>query len=222
MLVDLEDHRAGAFENGPPGVVGDAQAAIALPVGPGHGDHRHVAADVPIPIEIGQGAQHHRQKGHQPPLLQLALIVADVPAVIGEALPLRVLLHDLDAGADDQAAPDLHVLHLALPGSQGPVHQLEKARAKAIIHPVAGPHRPGGLLRRYKFRLFACHVFCSFLALSHSAPAKRRCREKISLLHFTVSRPRCKELSVCPERAGFKIVKRWPKKNLVFFPKKSS
>ena len=47
-------------------------------------------------------------------------------------------------------------------------------------------------------------------------------REKISPYHFTVSRPRCKELSARPERAGFKIVKRWPKKNLVFFPKKSS
>ena len=184
VLVDLEDHRAGALEDGPPGVVGDTQTAIALPVGPGHRDHRHVTADVPIPIEIGQRPQHRRQKGHQTPLLQFALIVADVPAVIGEALPLRVLLHDLDAGADDQAAPDLHVSHLSLPGGQCPVYQLGKARAKAIVHPVAGLHRPGGLFRRNKFRLFSCHALDSFLAcVLFRSPSGRAADHRVLLLY---------------------------------------
>ena len=148
-LIDLKDHRAGVLKNGAPGIVGDAQSAVPLPVRPGDGHKGHIHPDMAA-VQLRQGPEHHGQELHQPPALQLALIVPDVPAVIGEGGLLRVALHHLDPGPDHQSAADLHVLQLLLPGGKGPVHQLREARAKAVVHPVAGADRLGGRLRGHK------------------------------------------------------------------------
>ena len=101
---------------------------------------------MPGPVQPGQGTEHHGQKAHQAPALELALIIPQMPAVIGERLLLRVLFHYLDAGADSQPAPDLYIGQLLFPLGQGPVHQLREAGPKAVIHPVAGTHRQPGCL----------------------------------------------------------------------------
>ena len=49
-LVDLEDHGAGALKNGAPGIVRNAQAAVAVLIRPGNGHKRHIAANVAIPV----------------------------------------------------------------------------------------------------------------------------------------------------------------------------
>ena len=94
-LVDLKDHRAGGLEDGTPGVVGDAQAAVALVIRQRDGDKCRVAADVPVPVEAGQGAQDHGQELDQATGLQLPLVIPQVPAVIVEGDLLRVALHHL-------------------------------------------------------------------------------------------------------------------------------
>ena len=90
LLVDFKNHGAGALKDGAPGIVGDTQAAVPLSVRPGHRYEGHVAADVPVPVQIGQGPQHGGHKLYQPPALELALIVPDVPAVICKGLLLQV------------------------------------------------------------------------------------------------------------------------------------
>ena len=64
-----------------------------------------------------------------------------MPAVVGERGLLRVALHHLDPGPDHQAAPDLDILQLLFSRRKRPVHQFGKARAKAVIYPVAGSNR---------------------------------------------------------------------------------
>lgn len=121
----------------------------------------------------------------------------------------------------NQAAPDLHVSHLSLPGGQCPVHQLGKARAKAIVHPVAGLHRPGGLFRRDKFRLFSCHALDSFLACLIPLPVGpgRRLSCSLTLRYlspvvkdFLPARkgPVLKSLSVDRKRISFSFPKKPP------------
>ena len=151
LLVDLKNYGAGALGDGPPGIVRDAQAAVPLSVRPGHRYEGHVAADVPVPVQIGQGTQHGGHEPHQPPALELALIVPDVPAVVCKGLLLRVLLHHLDPGADHQAAPDLHVPYGPFPPGQRPVQQLREAGAEAVVYPVAGLDRLNRLFGRDKF-----------------------------------------------------------------------
>ena len=159
-LIDLKDHRAGILKNGAPGIVGDAQAAVPLPVWPGDRHKGHVHPDIAA-VQLRQGPEHHRQEFHQPPALQLAFIVADVPAVIGEGGLLRVALHHLDPGPDHQSAADLHILQLLLPGGKRPVHQLREARAKTVVHPIAGMDRLGGRLRSHKFASVIVHIVSS-------------------------------------------------------------
>ncbi|SCH87278.1 Uncharacterised protein [uncultured Clostridium sp.] len=139
-LIDLKDHRTRVFKNRPPGIVGNSQAAVAVPIRFGHRDEGHIDPDI-APVELRQGPEHHRQKLHQPSALQLPLIVPDMPAVVGERGLLRVALHHLDPGPDHQAAPDLDVFQLLFSRRKRPVHQFGKARAKAVIYPVAGSNR---------------------------------------------------------------------------------
>ena len=158
-LVDLKDHRAGGLEDGTPGVVGDAQAAVALVIRQRDGDKCRVAADVPVPVEAGQGAQDHGQELDQATGLQLPLVIPQVPAVIVEGDLLRVALHHLDPGADDQSAADLHVCQPAFPGGQRPVHQLRISAAEAVVYPVTGADRPlRGHLRCHKFAPVKLHI----------------------------------------------------------------
>ena len=95
--------------------------------------------------------------------MQLALIVADVPAIIGEALLLGVALDDLDARADHEAAADLDILDLSLARRERLVQQLGEARAEAIVHPVAGAHGLHGLRSGDKFDRIISHVLSSRL-----------------------------------------------------------
>ena len=150
MLIDLKDHRARMLKNRAPGVVGDAQAAVALRIRPGDGNKGHVHPDV-VPVQLRQGTQHHGQKTDQAAALKLALIVADVPAVIGKGGLLGIALHHLDAGTDHQAAADLDIRQLFFSGGKGPVHQLRESCAKAVVDPVAGAHSLGGHLGSDKF-----------------------------------------------------------------------
>ena len=154
MLVDLKNDRAGALKDGAPGVVGDPKTAVALRVRLGDRNKCHVAADVLIAVEIGQRAQHDRQEFYQPAGLELALIVADVPAVVREALLLRITLDNLDALADNKPATHLHILDLSLARRKRLVQQLGEARAEAIVHPVAGAHCLDGFLWSDKLGCF--------------------------------------------------------------------
>ena len=89
--------------------------------------------------------------------MELPLIVADVPAIVGEALLLGVAFDDLNARTDHKAAAHLDVLDFSLTRSERAVEQFGKARAEAVIHPVAGLHRLDGLLRRDKLCLIVIH-----------------------------------------------------------------
>ena len=137
LLVDLKDHGACALKDGPPGVVGDAQSAVPLVVRGRDRHEGHIAADMLVPVQIGQGTEHGGQEFHQPPALEFALIVPDVPAVVREGLLFRVLLYHLDSGADHQTASDLHILYGPFPLGQRPVQQLREPRPEAVVHPVS-------------------------------------------------------------------------------------
>ena len=152
LFVDLEDHGAGVFKNRAPGVVGDAQTAVALVIGGGHGDKGHIHLDM-MAVQVGQRAQDHGHELHQTAALQLALVVADVPAVVVEAGLLRVALHHFDARTDHKTAADLHIGHLALACGQRLVQQLGIAAAKAVVDPVTGLHGLDRLLGRDIFAL---------------------------------------------------------------------
>ena len=119
VLVDLEDHGAGALKDRAPGIVRNAEAAVAVLIRLGDGNERHVTADVLVAVKIRQRAKHDGHEFHKAVFLELALIVADVPAVIAEALLLGVRLDDLDARADHKAAADLDVLHFTLARGEG-------------------------------------------------------------------------------------------------------
>ena len=131
------------------GIVGNAQAAVAVLIRPGNGHKRHIAADVAIPIQIGQRTQNGGHELHQAARLELALVITDMPAVIGEALLLGVTLHYLNAGADHQTAANLHILHFSLAGGQSLIQQLREARTEAVIHPIAGLNGARGHFRCY-------------------------------------------------------------------------
>ena len=167
VLVDLKDDSPGILKDDAPGEVRDTEAAIAVRVRLGDGDARNVHADVAA-VELGHQAQRDGHEAHESAGLELALIVADVPAIIVEGLLFGIALHDLDARADDEAAADLDVLDLALALSERLIHQLGKARAEAVIHPVAGLDRLRGDLRRDKSRLICVHgtTFEKFCSLS--------------------------------------------------------
>ena len=154
MLIDLKNDRAGALKDGAPRVVRDAESAVALRVRLRNGDEGHIAADVLVAVKAGQRAQHDRQEFHQPARLELALIVADVPAVVGEALLLGVAFDDLDARADHKPAADLDVLDFSLARRERLVQQLREARAEAVVHPVAGAHCLDGFLWSGKLGCF--------------------------------------------------------------------
>ena len=160
MLVDLKNDRAGAFKDGAPGVAGDAESAATLRIRLGDRNKCHIAADVLIAVEIGQRAQHDRQEFYQTAGLELALIVADVPAVVREALLLGIALDDLDARADHKSAADLDILDFSLACGERLVQQLRKARAEAVVHPVAGLYGLRRLLRTHKFCLMIFHNLC--------------------------------------------------------------
>lgn len=97
MLVDLEDHGAGALKDRAPGIVRNAEATVAVLIRLGDWNKRHIAADVLVAVEVRQRAQHDGHEFHKAILLELALIIADVPAVIAETLLLGVCFDDLDA-----------------------------------------------------------------------------------------------------------------------------
>ena len=157
VLVDLEDHGAGALKDRAPGIVRNTEAAVAVLVGLGNGNECHVAADMLVAVEIRQRAQHDRHEFHEPARLELPLIVADVPAIVGEALLLGVCFDNLNARADHKTAADLDVLHFTLARGEGLVQKLGEARAEAVVHPVAGLHSLDSLLRRNKFSLIVVH-----------------------------------------------------------------
>ena len=157
VLVDLEDHGAGALKDRAPGIVRNAEAAVAVLIRLGDGNERHVTADVLVAVEVRQRAKHDGHEFHKAVFLELALIVADVPAVIAEALLLGVRLDDLDARADHKAAANLDVLHFALARGKRLVQKLGKTRTEAVVHPVAGLHSLDSLLRRNKFSLIVVH-----------------------------------------------------------------
>ena len=90
VLVDFKNDRPRALEDRAPRIRRDAEAAIALRVRLGDRHERHVAADVLVAVEIRQRAQHDRHEFHEPARLELPLIVADVPAIVGEALLLGI------------------------------------------------------------------------------------------------------------------------------------
>ena len=163
VLIDLEDDRAGTLKNRAPGVIRNAKAAVTVLIRPRDGDKGHAAADVLIAVEIRQRAQHDGQELHQPARLQLALIVADVPAIVGKALLLGVALDDLDARADDKPAAHLDVPDLSLARGERVVEQLGKAHAEAVVHPVAAPHRLHGGLRRDELRQVILSLCIHFL-----------------------------------------------------------
>ena len=110
-----------------------------------------------VAVEVRQRAQHDGHEFHKAILLELALIIADVPAVIAETLLLGVCFDDLDARADHKTAADLDVLHFTLARGEGLVQKLGKTRTEAVVHPVAGLHSLDGLLRRNKFSLIVVH-----------------------------------------------------------------
>ena len=89
--------------------------------------------------------------------MELALIIADVPAVIAETLLLGVCFDDLNARTDHKAAAHLDVLDFSLTRSERAVEQFGKARAEAVVHPVAGLHSLDSLLRRDKLCLIVIH-----------------------------------------------------------------
>ena len=157
VLVDLEDHGAGALKDRAPGIVRNAEAAVAVLVGLGDGNECHIAADVLVAIEVRQRAQHDGHEFHKAILLELALIIADVPAVIAETLLLGVCFDNLDARADHKTVADLDVLHFTLARGEGLVQKLGKTRTEAVVHPVAGLHSLDSLLRRNKFSLIVVH-----------------------------------------------------------------
>ena len=157
VLVDLEDHGAGALKDRAPGIVRNAEAAVAVLIRLGDGNECHIAADVLVAIEVRQRAQHDGHEFHKAILLELALIIADVPAVIAETLLLGVCFDNLDARADHKTAADLDVLHFTLARGEGLVQKLGKTRTEAVVHPVAGLHSLDSLLRRNKFSLIVVH-----------------------------------------------------------------
>ena len=157
VLVDLEDHGAGALKDRAPGIVRNTEAAVAVLIRLGDWNECHIAADVLVAVEVRQRAQHDGHEFHKAILLELALVVADVPAVIAETLLLGVCFDDLDARADHKTAADLDVLHFSLTRSERAVEQFGKARAEAVVHPVAGLHSLNSLLRRNKFSLIVVH-----------------------------------------------------------------
>ena len=157
VLVDFKNDRPRALKDRAPRIRRDAEAAVAIRVRLGDWHERHVAADVLVAVEIRQRAQHDRHEFHEPARLELPLIVADVPAIVGEALLLGVAFDDLNARTDHKAAAHLDVLDFSLTRSERVVEQFGKARAEAVIHPVAGLHRLDGLLRRDKLCLIVIH-----------------------------------------------------------------
>ncbi len=157
MLVDFKDYRPGVFKDGSPGVVGNTQTAKALVIWPGNGNKRRIHPDMTA-VKLRKLAQNHRHKAAQATALELALVVSDVPTVIGEGGLLGILLNHLNAGANHQTAPDFHIPQFALPCRQRAVHQLGKACAESIVHPVSRLHRPGGSpLGAYKFMFIIFH-----------------------------------------------------------------
>ena len=157
VLVDLEDHGAGALKDRAPGIVRNAEATVAVLIRLGDWNKRHIAADVLVAVEVRQRAQHDGHEFHKAILLELALIIADVPAVIAETLLLGVCFDDLDARADHKTAADLDVLHFTLARGEGLVQKLGKTRTEAVVHPVTGLHSLDSLLRRNKFSLIVVH-----------------------------------------------------------------
>ena len=114
---------------------GQRKAEVAVLIHGGHLDHSHIHGGVAVAVEPGQlGVAHGNEVSHTL-ADDLAVDAAAVPAVPGEVLAGVLRLADLGHPHGD-AAPDLYVPKLVLPGGQSLIQSNGVVGAPTIVHPV--------------------------------------------------------------------------------------
>ena len=100
----------------------EVQVEIPLVVHRRYAHHGYVDFAVAKLVEAALVPVHHRRVADEALVPVLSLIPCRVPAVVGEAFALRVLLHDLQR-LEHEIASAVDVLDFALPLREGRVQQ---------------------------------------------------------------------------------------------------
>ena len=110
MFIDLKDHGVLALSN----MVLHAKFEMPRPSSRSHpgripGRRQHLSGYSAGGRASGRRRSTTGMNFYETAGLKLALIVADMPAVVGEALLFRISLNDLNARADHQDRRELHI-----------------------------------------------------------------------------------------------------------------
>ena len=140
-------------------VVGGGQTEVEVSVGVHRRrlDHDHVHRLQALPVEPGQLRVAHGAEVAHSLADDLPVNAAAVPGVPGEVLPGVLRLGDLRHPHGD-AAPDLDVGELVLPGRQSLVQGHRMVGAPGVVHPVAGLDRLDRLFRGGQLLLVHCLI----------------------------------------------------------------
>ena len=175
MLVDLQNDNVRLLQDAAGDARGTGEIEIPVLIHGRDAHHGHIHREK-MPVVGHHIAKNHGNIAAQPSVAELSLIGGTVPGVVGEVLPARVTLHDLNR-TKAQIAPYLYIGQLIPAFRQSLVQQCGKAHVGGVIHPVTAFYGLDGLLRGPKlFPVFIKQHFVH-LHLLNRFPARPVCRQ---------------------------------------------